>query len=175
GAMSEGFRNDGAAGAALQGVIPDLGSRIQRGLDVSRLEAPAVLALRARGPHTCKAVRLQLQAHAECIRLRIICAQPLLIHTAEDAEQVLHVMTDFMADDIRVRELSRRTELSGHEVEKAEIEIHDAVVRTVERAGCRFALTAGRRITVPEEPQVRILIREAALLESRRPDRFGAA
>ena len=52
----------------------------------------------------------------------------------DDAQKVLDVMTNFVADHVRVRELPWRSELPGHHIKEGEVQVDDAVLRTVERA-----------------------------------------
>src|SRR5580692_2992247 len=71
GPMGEGLRNDRSAGAALQRIVADLRGRVERRFNIPRFEAPTLLLLRAVGPHTGEAIRLQFEPHAERIGLRL--------------------------------------------------------------------------------------------------------
>src|SRR5580704_221982 len=85
------------------------------------------------------------------------------------------MVADFMADHIGVRELPWRIQLLRHEIEETHVEIDDAVVRAVERAGRRLPLTTGRGIAVGIEDQLRVFIGAPELLEVVGPDYIGAA
>jgi len=112
------------------------------------LETPAVLVLRARRPDTGKTVRLELQSHTQGVGFRIAPTRALGIDLPDDAQKILHVVTHLVTDYIGVRELSWRAELLRHEVEEAQVEVNNPVVRTIEGAGSGLALAASGRVAV---------------------------
>jgi len=133
------------------------------------------LLLRARGPHAGEAIGLQLEPHAERIGLRFARPLSLLVDPGQDPQEILNVVTHFMADDIRMRELARRTELPRHHVEEAQIQIHDAIFTAIERAGRRLSQTACRRIAVAKQAQLGIHVGLPAFLEGGSPYGLRAA
>lgn len=119
--MCECLRNDRSARLALQRIIANSRGGIQRGLYIPRLKTPSALLLGSCRPHPRKAIRLQLQSHAQCIRLRRITAFTLGINFPKSTKQILHVMADFMTNDIRMCKLAGRPQLLRHHVEKSQI------------------------------------------------------
>src|SRR5277367_2007885 len=71
-AVCEGFGNHRAARAALQRVIADLRSCVERRFNIAGFKAPTLFFLRTRGPYTGEAVGLQFQSHTECIGLCLV-------------------------------------------------------------------------------------------------------
>ncbi len=173
--MGERFRNHRAAGLALQRVVADLAGGVERGLDIPLFQAPAAFLLRTPRPHSGEAIGLQLDLDAQGIGVGVAAVLAHGIHLGQDAQQVLHVVPDLVADHIGVGELARCIELPGHEVEEAHVQIHDPVIGTVERPGCRLPLAAGRGVAVGEQHQLGILVGAPELSEIVAPHHFGAA
>ena len=106
-AVGEAVRHHGALRSPLQRIVADRGRRLQRRVDVARIEE-LVLRLGVVRPDAGEAVGLQLD-HAPAVWLD--CARSpeaalRLLHLGQDAEQVLHVMADLMRDHIGLRELA---------------------------------------------------------------------
>jgi hypothetical protein len=127
GAVREGIWHHPPTGLPLERIVADLSRGIQCGLDVAGLETPALLLLGTVGPHSREAVRLQLESNT-----RAVGATPRSL-LLKNPELVLHMMPHFVGDDIGVGELPWRTELLAHQIEEAEIQIDDLVLRAVER------------------------------------------
>ena len=85
------------------------------------------------------------------------------------------MMPHLVSDHVRMGELSGSPELSGHDIEKTQVEANDAILRAVEGPGGRLALAAGGRITVAKQTKLGILIGQAALAEGSCPHGLGAA
>src|SRR5215467_9103078 len=103
------------------------------------------------------AVGLQFETH----RKRVRCRRIVLLrgaHLLLDTGQALNVMTDFVRDHVRARELARRPEATAELLEESEVEIHTAVLRTVEGARRRFGHAARRVNRVAEQHDARRLI-----------------
>ena len=81
-------------------------------------------------PHAGETVGLQFHRDRDAIAG---CGVLLLqrTHLALNAKDILHVMTDFMGDDVRLRELSRST-IAAQLIPEAQIEIDLLILRTVE-------------------------------------------
>ena len=81
-------------------------------------------------PNTGIAVRLQLNAHGCALWPGAVIA-----NLGENPLHILHMMTVLVCEDVFLRERSTiRTELRVQLIEETEINIHDFVIRAVERA-----------------------------------------
>src|SRR4029079_3409024 len=78
--------------------------------------------VRRMSPHARKAIRLELQSHRQLIRVRSILRLQLP-HSRLDAEQRLHVVTNFVRDDIRFGEIAGRSKATAEFGEEAKIQI----------------------------------------------------
>ena len=111
-AMSEAVGNDITLRAPLQGVVTDGGGGAQGRLDVALLdERRLALALEifvlTIGPDARKAVGLQLDLDLDVICFRLAAGNALrVLRLRQNAEEVLHVMTDFVGDHVGLRELA---------------------------------------------------------------------
>src|SRR5258705_12505366 len=85
------------------------------------------------------------------------------------------MMTNFVADHVRMCELPWRAELLSHHVKERQVEVNDAVPWAVEWASGSLALTASGGECVAEQPQFRLFVRRAALLKYLRPHLLRAA
>ena len=96
-------------------------------------------------PHAGETIGLQLELDRERV-----CAgatpRPLLslLHLAIDAEQVLHVMADFMRYDIGLREITRRAKPFRELGKEPEVQVDLPVCRAIERSRRRLGRAAGR-------------------------------
>ena len=105
-AVGEAVRHHGALRFPLQRVVADRGRRLQRRVDVARIEE-LVLRLGVVRPDAGEAVGLQLDLHLHAIGLRAVAGGALrLLHLGQDAEQVLHVVADLVRDHIGLGELA---------------------------------------------------------------------
>src|SRR5205085_1943138 len=78
--------------------------------------------------------------------------------TPFDAHQPLHVMAYFVRDDVRAREVARGAEALAELLKESKIEIHAAVLRTVERARRRLRHAARRVNRVTKHHDARGLV-----------------
>jgi len=91
--VGEGIRHNIALCLPLDAIVADGACRVQRLVDVSRLDD--VLAfLRVIAPHAGEAIGLQLYANLQGILLDLAHALPHRLDLVHDAEQLLHVMAD---------------------------------------------------------------------------------
>lgn len=76
-----------------------------------------------------------------------------LLRFALDTQNILNVMSDFVSQDVGLRELAGSAELAGQLIVEAQIDVHLLVPGAVERAGRRFRATAGglRRVAIKHE------------------------
>src|SRR4051812_43116518 len=138
GSVREGVGHDVALASPLQTVIADRGRGLHGRLDVAGLDQPP-LFLGVVRPYAGEAIGLQLDPHLELVGLGLVQAALHLLHLRQNAEQVLHVMSDFVRDHIGLRELAAlAADLAAAEtplevLEERGVEIDLAVVGTVER------------------------------------------
>ena len=93
--------------------------RHSRQIRFAGLETPALLLLRARRPDAREAIGLQFGPDAERVRSRIAAALALRIHFRENAQQILHVVADFVRDHIGVRELAGCAQTPRHHIKES--------------------------------------------------------
>src|SRR6267154_5637281 len=81
-----------------------------------------------------------------------------LVHLAFNAEQFLHMMPEFVGDDIGLRELAGGAKAAIQLIEKTEIDVDPFVFGTIERpgGGARSAASGLRGVTKQDELGVAI-------------------
>src|SRR5690606_3285106 len=105
-AVGERVGRDLPAGAPHQTIVADGRGRREPLLDVARLEH-LLLAVRVMRPDAGVAIRLQLHEDLEPVDLGLVGQARLpLADPVHDAGQVLDVMPDLVADDVRLREVT---------------------------------------------------------------------
>src|SRR6266576_7361565 len=159
GAVGEGVGDDLAPAAflrSLQCVVADRRRGSQRRLHVAGVEELQAL-LRAVRPYPGEAVGLQLHLDLEMVRLRLPHAALQLLRLGQDAEQVLHMMTELVGDYVGLGELARLIVCAGAEpareqVEERCVEIDLLVGRAIEWTHCGERLSAAVRTgSAPEQ------------------------
>ena len=106
--MGERVGDDVALTAPLKAIVADGRRGLHRGLYVTGFDETPLL-LGVMGPHARQAIGLQLDPDLELIGLGLIHAALDLLHTGQDAEQVLHVVADLVGDYIGLGELAALT------------------------------------------------------------------
>ena len=112
-AMRKRIGHDGTARLPLQAIVADRARRIHGCLDIALLNN-VFGTVSAIGPKPCQAIRLQLDPHRYRIRATAVAARLLALRRLEDTKRVLHVMSDFMRDDIGIGKLARRIKARAH-------------------------------------------------------------
>src|SRR5262245_8967575 len=163
-AVRDAVGHHAAGRLALQAIVSNRGGGSQRLVGVARLEldaaGPKASLLRCGvAPDAGVAVRLQLEGDRRAVRAR---SRPL--HAFGGPQQVLHVMTDLVRDDIRLREVAGRAEALRQLAEESEIEVDLPIARAVERAGRRLREAARRLDGVAEQLHACALIASAEQL-----------
>src|SRR5579885_203021 len=158
-AMSEGVRHDVALRLLLQPIVADGRSRLQRRLNVAGLDRlPALIG--TVGPHTGETIGLQLDADLNAVGAGAAarCAL-LLLCLGQDAEQVLHVMTDLVCDHVSFGKLAglaaAAVKAHAHLLEKRGVEIDALVEWTIERPHSRLRKSAAALFAAAIEAQRR--------------------
>ena len=125
---------------ALQTIVPNRRRRFQTFIDVSGFEYVALLS--GMPPHPGKAIGLQLQTDGKLIRRsRIPPARSL--NFLFNPKYLLHVMSDFMGQNISLGEIARGAEALFQFVIKAQIDVDLFVLRTIKRPACRLCHATG--------------------------------
>src|SRR5438105_5903382 len=169
--MRERLGNDLAARHALQPVVADGRRRVQSFIHIAGIEQAARLG--EMSPHARVAVGLQLEADGQRVGLAIVGAFPLRRDGFRDAQQVLDVVTDFVRDDVGLREVAGRAEALVELAEEGEIEIHLPIGGAVERPNLGASDAARRLRRAVEEHQHGRHVRIAALTEDLAPRVLG--
>src|SRR5439155_317151 len=147
GAVRERVRHHFAARLPLQGIVADRAGGGQGLLDVAGFENVARL-VGMKGPDAGEAVGLQFQSYRQRIALYLRGVLASLVNLVHDAEQVLHVMADFVRDHISLGEVAGSVESVFHQLIKREVDVDLLVAQTVERPARGLAgATSGRRTT----------------------------
>lgn len=103
--MGEGIGHNVTLRLSLQSIIPDGGCRLQCGVHISWFnEVPLCVA--SVSPDASKAIGLQLNADLQTVGLGLIHGTLRLLRFWQHTEQVLHVVTNLVANHIGLRELA---------------------------------------------------------------------
>src|SRR5258705_2806205 len=133
-AVSESFGNHVALSAFLNCVVADLGGGVQALFDIARLKDLA-LAIGEAGPDAGKTVCLQLKPHGKGIGFALGGAPLTGLDLVHDAEQVLHVMADFVRNHIGLGKIAGSFETVVEFTKESEVDINFLVVAAIEGAG----------------------------------------
>jgi hypothetical protein len=98
---------------------------------------------------------------------------PHRIDLVGDAEQRLHVVTDFVRDHVGLREVARRAQARLHRFVESEVDVDLLVAGTVERPHGRLAGAASGRRGAAKQHQPGLAVRAALGLELRAPHVLG--
>ncbi len=148
--MGEAFGADAAAGHLLQTVVSYGRGCLETGVDVLLIDEFALFGGEA--PDAGETIGLQFQADREGVGVaRILFLQ--LAHFGLNAEDLLHVMADFVGNYVSLGEFTRGGELTLEFLEEAEIQIDFFVFRAIEgaRGGVGSSATGWVRIAEEDE------------------------
>jgi hypothetical protein len=120
--------------AFLDSIVADLRGCIQTLLDVSFFENLSIPVCRAR-PDPGKAISLKFHPYRNGISLATARAALQLACLSHHAELVLHMVTDFVGDDIGLREISRCFETVAQLAKEFQIDVNVTVSAAVEWSG----------------------------------------
>src|SRR4030066_628755 len=142
GTVGERIGNDKAPGPLLQAVVPDGAGRAERLLHVARFQDIPRL-VRVIGPDSGQAVRLKLQPDREAVPLPLAHAGAVVLDLLRNPQQVLHVVTDLMGDDVRLCEIAPGVETILQFPVEAQVEVDLLVPGTVKGTDGRLGEAAG--------------------------------
>ena len=95
--MRESVRYDVTARLLLKAIVTDRRRRLHRCFDVAGFQRLPAL-IRVIRPDARKTVSLQFNAHLKSVRLDFAAGRALrVLNLRQDAQQILHVMTDLMS------------------------------------------------------------------------------
>src|SRR5262249_8693930 len=94
------------------------------------------------GPHSGKAICLQLQPNGGLVRASPRRSLLICVDLITDAQQILDVMSDFMSNDICLREIARRMKAIAQFLKETRVEINLFIREAVERPHRRLTKAA---------------------------------
>ena len=168
GAVGPALRHDVPLRTALNHVVPDRRRGPQPFLDVARLQDLPLLVGVMR-PHPGQAVGLELHQDRQGVRLLRARPPPHAMDLLRDPQQVLDVMAHLVGDDVRLREVPRRSEALVELPEEREVDVDLAVLRTVEGPHRRLTHAARRRRRLAEQHEPRRRVASARVREDPPP------
>ena len=124
-------------------------------------------------PDACEAVRLQFHFDGKSVHFGLRRVLLQLAHFGLNPQQLLHVMADFMRDNVALSKITVSAKLAFHVIVKREIDIDGAVCRAVERPHHRLPGTASGAGCAPVHHQLRLLVGAPHLLELLTPCVFS--
>ncbi len=128
-------------------------------------------------PDTSQEVGLQFQTHAHAIGFGFVTASSQflleLLNLHRQSKFILHMVTNFMRNDIGHSEITRGSELVTHLLKEAHVEIDVLIARTIERTDRGAGATAGRVNLIAKEHELGGMILLAHARHDFRPGVFG--
>jgi hypothetical protein len=85
------------------------------------------------GPNAGEKICLQLEPDGELIVLGFTDPTAQCLHTIGNAEQILHVVSDFVSDNVSLCEISACTEALLQQTVKTEVDVNASTFRAIER------------------------------------------
>ena len=168
--VGETLRIHTSAGHALQTVVTHCGRGLQAFIDVSGFQDITLLG--GVSPDASEAVCLQFEADGELVGgLRILLLRSP--YFAFDAQQLLHVMSNFVSQHIGLSEISRCAEALLQFIVEAQIDINLLVLGAVEWTGGGLGQTAGRIDGVSKQDQLGMAVLGALRGQDLAPGALG--
>src|SRR5215475_4805647 len=124
-------------------------------------------------PNAGEKICLQLEADRQPIVFSFADPTTRRLHTIGNAEQILHVMSNFVRYDVRLREIASCTQAVLEFTKKSQVDVNASIFWTIERTGRAAGEPAAGPSLVREEHQLRLLVLCAHLLEDRIPGVFS--
>src|SRR5215471_13950954 len=124
-------------------------------------------------PNAGQKICLQLEPDRELVVFSFTDAPSHRLHTITDTEQILHMMSHFMRDDVGLCEISSGTQALLEFIEKPEIDVNAPIFRTIERTSRATGETTAGLSLVCEEDKFRFFVLATHLPEDCMPRVFG--
>jgi hypothetical protein len=172
GAVSEGVGHDVSLRLFLKPVVSDGVGGSHRLLNIALFEK-VFHALGMMGPDAGEVVGLEFEADGEFVVFGFAYAALYLVHLVGDAEEVLHVMTDFVGDDVGLGKVTRGAQLISEIAIEAEIDVDFLIGRAIERAGLGTGEATTGLDFAREEHKARLPVALAVAPEELIPDVLG--
>lgn len=166
--MREAVGHDAAHGLLLQAVISDGRGGLERLLKVARLENPALFHKVPPDAREAVGLKLHLDLERICFLLRHALLERL--NLLGNAEHGLHMVPDFVGEDVSERKVAAPAELLLHVVIETQVKVDLPVGGTIEGAHRRPAVAAGGRGAARVEHELRVRIPLARGAEDLGPD-----
>ena len=125
------------------------------------------------GPQARIAVRLQLKPDAQLVAFDLTDTTAQLLYLTGCAEQLLHVMSHLVGDDIGAREVATGSQPLIQFVEERKIDEDALVRRAIERSHGGFGKAAAGIDGAAEQHEFRLTVTGRQLRHDRLPDGFG--
>ena len=138
----------------LQVVVANLRCHVDALLDVAlfeRAKHPVVMV----GPYTGEEVGLELQTYADAVALLLAHTAHLLMGVVEYSQQILHMVSHLVCNDVGIGKVAIGTQLSLHLCEEGEVDVYALVGRAVEGPRRSRSSTAARLYATGEEYQLK--------------------
>ena len=159
--MSEALRTHRSTFHLLYVIVADSSSCPQAGGDVCIVNKLALLT--GVRPYARKAVRLQLEIDGEPVSLpRILTGE--VLHLLLDPENVLHMVAEFVRNDVGLCKLGVAAAKTPQFIPEAEVDVDLFVRRAVKRSGLRLGHSTGGTGVVIKKHQLRAPIVSVSLL-----------
>ena len=155
--MREGIGYDLALRPALEIIVADHTRCAHCFFDVPNFH-DVLDAISVTRPDTGEEIRLELEPDGELIVFCLADAAACAVQAIGDAEQLLHMMPDFVGDDVSLREIARRPEAITQLPVKAQVDVNTPILRAIERTAGPAGETATGSDLVREENQLRLLV-----------------
>ena len=124
-------------------------------------------------PNAGKKICLQLEPDREPIVFSFTDPPSHRLHTIGNAEQILHVMSNFVRDDVGLRKIASCTQAILEFMEKTQVDVNASIFWTIERTSGPAREPAAGPNLVREDHQLWLLVLAAHLPEDRMPGVFG--
>src|SRR5215475_4715522 len=123
-------------------------------------------------PNAGEKICLQFEPDREPIVFSFADPTTRRLHTIGNAEQILHVMSNFVRYDVGLREIPSCTQAALEFMEKSQVDVNASIFWTIERTSGPAREPAAGPSLVREEHQLRLLVLCAHLPEDRIPRVF---
>ena len=133
--MSERIGDDDAASLLLEVVVADGVCAAEGFLDVARFERLEFL-LSVIGPDAGEEIGLKLEANGELVPLALAGAAASSVDLVGDAEDFLHVVADFVGDDVGLGEVAGCAEAVLQFAIEVEVKVNTFIFGAVKGTDC---------------------------------------
>src|SRR4030042_2196009 len=123
-------------------------------------------------PHTCKKVGLQFKPYQEPVCVYFAYSCPLIIDITKYSELVLHMVANFMGNNVSNCKIAICSEPRFKFIKKSKVDIYLLITRTIKWPAGAACISACRLNLIPEQNQGWHLVSHIRLAENSCPDIF---